>query len=134
MLTGIDLHAALSYHEINAIKNQVKFEHYSGRIEATHFAEGMPFMTLSGLVGSRSSVNTLEPQLQMLGDDPQFQAPAHEIYLLDSEADDLLKKLETYVKTTAHLFYERESSEFMKPTLLQAAELNESKNVSVFSS
>jgi hypothetical protein len=31
--------ATLAYHDTNSIKNQIKFEHYSGRIEVTHFEE-----------------------------------------------------------------------------------------------
>lgn len=91
----------------------------------------MVFMTFSGLQGHKASVSALDPQLQGLGDDPHFQGPLHEIYLLDSDADDLAGKLEMYIKKTAPLFYERETSPIMKPTLIQAAELSQLKKVCV---
>ncbi|TQB72645.1 hypothetical protein MPDQ_006688 [Monascus purpureus] len=126
-LYNANLHATLAYHDVNNIRSQVKFEHYAGRIEVTHFEDSMVFMTFSGLQGHKASVSALDPQLQGLGDDPHFQGPLHEIYLLDSDADDLAGKLEMYIKKTAPLFYERETSPIMKPTLIQAAELSQLK-------
>jgi hypothetical protein len=127
------LNSTLAYHDTNSIKNQVKFEHYSGRIEVTHFEESNSFMTFSGLQGHRASVSALDPQLQGLGDD-QFSSPAQEVYLLDADADDIPSKLELYIKKNAHLFYERETSSFMKPTLMLAAEINQQKKVSYLTS
>ncbi|OJJ49683.1 hypothetical protein ASPZODRAFT_128185 [Penicilliopsis zonata CBS 506.65] len=126
-LYNANLHATLAYHDVSGMRNQVKFEHYAGRIEVTHFEESLVFVTFTGLQGQKPSVSALDPQLQGLGDDAQFQAPPHEIYLLDSDADDLPGKLEMYIKKTAPFFYERESSEFMRPTLLKAAELSQQK-------
>ena len=129
-LTSIDLHATLAYHDVSGIRNQVKFEHYAGRIEVTHFEESMIFVTFSGIQGHKPSVSALDPQLQGLGEDPQFQGSIHDLYLLDSDADDLPGKLEMYIKKTAPFFFEREASDFMKPTLLLAAELSQTKKVS----
>ncbi|KAI9928802.1 hypothetical protein ASPWEDRAFT_168775 [Aspergillus wentii DTO 134E9] len=126
-LYNANLHATLAYHDVSGVRNQIKFEHYAGRIEVTHFEESMVFVTFSGLQGHKPSVSTLDPQLQGLGEDPQFQGPLHELYLLDSDADDLPGKLEMYIKKTAPFFYERETSEFMKPTLMLAAELSQQK-------
>jgi hypothetical protein len=86
----------------------------------------MVYVTISGLQGHRASVSALDPQLQGLGDD-QFSAPAQEIYLLDSDADDIPSKLELYIKKTASLFFEREESNFMKSTLMLASELAQAK-------
>lgn len=85
-------------------------------------------MTFSGLQGHRASVSALDPQLQALGDD-QFSGPPQEVYLLDAESDDIPSKLEVYIKKNASYFYERETSSFMKPTLLLAAEINQEKKV-----
>lgn len=128
-LTIADLHATLAYHDVSGIRNQIKFEHYAGRIEVTHFEESMVYVTFSGLQGHKASASTLDPQLQALGDDSQFQGPLHELYLLDSDADDLPGKIEMYIKKTAPFFYERETSDFMRPTLLLAAELSQQKKV-----
>lgn len=119
---------------MNSIKSQIKFEHYAGRIEVTHFEESMIFVTFSALQGHKPSVSALDPQLQGLGEDPQFQGPLQEVYLLDSETDDLAGKLELYIKKAAPFFYERELSDFMKPTLMLAAELGEQKKVSLLRS
>lgn len=123
-----DLHATLAYHDTSAIKNQIKFEHYAGRIEVTHLEESMVYVTFSGIHGHRASVSALDPQLQGLGDD-HFSGPSQEIYLLDSDADDVPSKLEMYIKKTAPFFIERETSLFMKSTLQLASELSQSKKV-----
>ncbi|KAJ5315822.1 hypothetical protein N7476_006129 [Penicillium atrosanguineum] len=125
-LYNANLHATLAYHDTSAIKNQIKFEHYAGRIEVTHGEESMVFVTISGLQGHRSTVSTLDPQLQGLGED-QFSGPPQEIYLLDSDADDIPSKLEMYIKKTAPFFFEREASPFVKSTLMLAAELAQTK-------
>ncbi len=124
-----DLHATLAYHDVSSIRNQVKFEHYAGRIEVTHFEESMVFVTFSGLQGHKASASALDPQLQGLGDETQFQGPLQEIYLLDSDQDDLPGKIEMYIKKTAAFFYEREASDVMRPTLMLAAELAQQKKV-----
>ncbi|KAL4893958.1 hypothetical protein BDV59DRAFT_176536 [Aspergillus ambiguus] len=122
-----NLHATLSYHDVSGIRNQVKFEHYSGRIEVTHFEDSMVYVTFSGLQGHKAAASTLDPQLQGLGDDAQFQGSLQELYLLDSDTEDLPGKLELYLKKTAPLFYERETSDFMRPTLILASELSQQK-------
>ncbi|KAA8652075.1 hypothetical protein EYZ11_005554 [Aspergillus tanneri] len=126
-LYNANLHATLAYHDVSSIRNQIKFEHYAGRIEVTHFEESMVYVTFSALQGHKPSASTLDPQLQGLGDDSQFQGPLSELYLLDSDSDDLPGKLEMYIKKTAAFFYEREASDFMRPTLMLAAELSQQK-------
>ncbi|KAJ5379434.1 hypothetical protein N7509_012553 [Penicillium cosmopolitanum] len=125
-LYNANLHATLAYHDTSAIRNQVKFEHYAGRLEVTHLEESMVYVTFSGVQGHRASVSALDPQLQGLGED-QFSGPPQEIYLLDSDSDDIPSKLEMYIKKTAPFFIEREASVFMKSTLLLASELSQSK-------
>ncbi|PLB43898.1 hypothetical protein P170DRAFT_430904 [Aspergillus steynii IBT 23096] len=126
-LYNANLHATLAYHDVSSIRNQLKFEHYAGRIEVTHFEESLVFVTFSTLQAHKPSASTLDPQLQGLGDDSQFQGPLSELFLLDSDADDLPGKIEMYIKKTASSFYERESSEFMRPTLMLASELSQQK-------
>lgn len=103
-LTG--LHGTLAHHDVNSIKNQINFEHYAGRVEATHFEESAVYVTFSALVGHKPVISTLDPQLQALVEDGQFQGPTQELYLLDSDADDLPGKLEMYIKKMASTFYE----------------------------
>ncbi len=120
------MHATLAFHDTNSIKNQVKFEHYAGRIEVTHLEESMVFVTIVGLQGHRASVSALDPQLQGLGDD-QFSAPTQEMYLLDNDNDDIPSKLEAYIKKAGPFLVEQETSPIIKSTLLLASELGQAK-------
>ncbi|KAJ5714016.1 uncharacterized protein N7483_011197 [Penicillium malachiteum] len=124
-LYNANLHATLAYHDTQALQNQVKFEHYPGRIEATHMEESGVFLTISGLQGHRNSVAALDPQLQGLSED-QFTGASQEIYILD-DGDDIPSKLEVYIKKTAPFFFEQESSNVVKSTLILASELAQSK-------
>ncbi|RDW76407.1 uncharacterized protein DSM5745_06399 [Aspergillus mulundensis] len=122
-LFNANLHATLAFHDVGSIRNQVKFDVFAGRIEVTHFEESLIFVTLAGQQGHKTSTSTLDPQLQGLGDDPQFQGPLQEVYLLDSDMEDIPGKVELYIKKTGSMFYEREASDIMRPTLMLAAEL-----------
>ncbi|KAJ5691215.1 hypothetical protein N7488_011950 [Penicillium malachiteum] len=124
-LYNANLHATLAFHDIQALQSQVKFEHYPGRIEATHMEESGVFLTLSGLQGLKNSVAALDPQLQGLSED-QFTGASQEIFILD-DADDIPSKLEVYIKKTAPYFFEQESSNVVKSTLILAYELAQSK-------
>ncbi|CBF87888.1 hypothetical protein AN1232.2 [Aspergillus nidulans FGSC A4] len=106
-----NLHATLAFHDVSSIRNQVKFEIFAGRIEVTHFEESMVFVTLAGQQGHKPSASTLDPQLQGLGDETQFQGPLQEIYLLDNDMDDVPGKIEMYIKKAGPFFYEREASD-----------------------
>ncbi|KAJ5489280.1 hypothetical protein N7539_004170 [Penicillium diatomitis] len=129
-LYNTNLHATLAYHDTNAIQNQIKFEPYVGRIEVTHSEDSMVFIAIAGLQGHRTSVSALDPQLQSLGEE-QFSAPAQEIYLLDTESDDIPSKIEAYIKKTGQFLVEREASPFMKFTLQLAHELSQTKKDSL---
>lgn len=89
----------------------------------------MVFVTLAGQQGHKASASTLDPQLQGLGDETQFQGPLQEIYLLDNDMDDIPGKIEMYIKKAGPFFYEREASDVMRPTLMLAAELAQQKKV-----
>ncbi|KAL4905882.1 hypothetical protein BDW74DRAFT_13999 [Aspergillus multicolor] len=122
-LFNANLHATLAFHDVGSIRNQVKFDIFAGRIEVTHFEESLIFVTLAGQQGHKTSTSTLDPQLQGLGDDPQFQGPLQEVYLLDSDMEDIPGKVELYIKKTGSMFYEREASDIIRPTLMLASEL-----------
>ena len=106
------------------------FEHYPGRIEATHFDDSSVYVTFGALIGHQNSITALDPQLQGLADDGQFQRSTQELYILDNDADDLPGKLEMYIKKMAQTFFDRELSGFMKSTLTLASELSQSKKLS----
>lgn len=89
----------------------------------------MVFLTFPGLQGHKASASTLDPQLQALGDETQFQGPLQDVYLLDTDQDDIPAKIEIYIKKIAPFFYEREASDVMRPTLMLASELAQQKKV-----
>jgi hypothetical protein len=124
------LHTTLAYHDVNALKNQVNFEHFTGRIEAAHFDDSAFFVTFVAQIGYKPAISAIDPQLQALVEDSQFQGPTQELYLLDNDGDDLPGKLELYIKRMAASFYEQEPSPFMRPTLMLASEMCQSKKVS----
>ncbi|KAL4997142.1 hypothetical protein BDV10DRAFT_97290 [Aspergillus recurvatus] len=126
-LYNANLHATLAFHDVSSIRNQVKFDIFAGRIEVTHFEESMVFVTLAGQQGHKASASTLDPQLQGLGDETQFQGPLQEVYLLDNDMDDVPGKVEMYIKKAGPFFYEREASDVVRPTLMLAAELAQQK-------
>ncbi|KAL6239822.1 hypothetical protein BDW75DRAFT_197477 [Aspergillus navahoensis] len=126
-LYNANLHATLAFHDVSSIRNQVKFDIFAGRIEVTHFEESMLFVTLAGQQGHKASASTLDPQLQGLGDETQFQGPLQEVYLLDNDMDDIPGKVEMYIKKASLFFYEREASDVIRPTLMLAAELAQQK-------
>ncbi|KAL4976793.1 hypothetical protein BDW66DRAFT_134307 [Aspergillus desertorum] len=126
-LYNANLHATLAFHDVSSIRNQVKFDIFAGRIEVTHFEESMVFVTLAGQQGHKASASTLDPQLQGLGDETQFQGPLQEVYLLDNDMDDIPGKVEMYIKKAGPFFYEREASDVIRPTLMLAAELAQQK-------
>lgn len=115
---------------MNAIKNQVNFEHFTGRLEAAHFDDSAFSVTFNALIGHKPAISSIDPQLQALVEDGQFQGPTQELYLLDNDGDDLPGKLELYIKRMATNFYEQEPSPFMRPTLMLASEMCQSKKVS----
>lgn len=80
-------------------------------------------------MGHKPTVTALDPQLQELAEDGQFQTATQEVYVLDGDMDDLPGKLEMYIKKMASVFYDRERSDFIKPTLGIAAELSLQKSV-----
>lgn len=116
---------------MNATKGQCPFEHYLGRIEATHFDDSLFFATFTGSLGHKANLSTIDPQLQALVEDPQFSGSTQEqLYMLDNDGDDLPGKVEVYIKRMASSFIEEERSHFMKQTLALASQLAQEKKVS----
>lgn len=95
----------------------------------THFEETPIFIAFSGLHGQKHPISALDPQLQALAEETHFEEASHDIYMLDNDTDDLPGKLDVYMKRAASLFFEREISEIMRPTLLLADELSKQKKV-----
>jgi hypothetical protein len=107
-----------------------KFEIFVGRVEAAHFDDTPFFVTFGTLVGQKAGLSPIDPQLQALVEDGQFQGSTQDLYMLDSDADDLLGKSEVYIKKLQPTFIENEPSPPIKSTLTLAAHLAEEKKVS----
>lgn len=118
----------LSFHAVSQAKGQVQFAPVPGRVEATHFVETSTFATFAMLKGQKPAADELDPALFENGAVPTT-SPA-DLYLLDSDTDDLCGKLEQYMKRLAPVFYESEPSPFMKPTLMQACNMSVNQKVS----
>lgn len=114
---------------MNATKGQATFEHYLGRIEATHFDDSPFFANFTGSIGHKVNSSTIDPQLQALVEDGHFSGSTQEMYLLDNDGDDLPGKVEVYIKRMAPSFIGEERSMFMKQTLTLASQLALDKTV-----
>lgn len=99
-------------------------------MEAAHFDDSPFYVTFGALVGQKAGLSPIDPQLQALVEDGQFQGSTQDMYMLDGEADDLPGKCEVYIKKLQPQFIENEPSPPIKATLALAAHLAEEKKVS----
>ncbi len=109
------LHDALFFHAIGQVRSQNHFQPVHGRIEATLHPESLPFATFKVMKGRRIGGFDIDPAL--LGDNGLAMEGATEILMIDSEADDIVGKLERYIRKIGPSFWAKETSPFMKPTL-----------------
>lgn len=110
---------------------QTKFENYVGRVEAAHFDDSPFYVTFGALIGQKAGMSPIDPQLQALVEDGQFQGSTQDMYMLDGDGDDLPGKCDLYIKRLQPVFIENENSPFMKSTLTMAAHLAQEKKVSL---
>jgi hypothetical protein len=118
-LFGGGLHQKTAFAAVSQVKNQFVLGGMPGRIEATHFPESLKFVTFTVLRGTQSNTGAIDPAL--LGDDKQQISDV--IYIIDGESDNVTEKLKIYLEKHDTLFFDSESSFFMKPTLQQSYEL-----------
>jgi hypothetical protein len=109
---------------------QTKYESYIGRVEAAHFDDGPFYVTFSALIGQKTGMSPIDPQLQALVEDGQFHGSTQDMYMLDGDTDDLSGKCEFYIKRLQSTFIENETSPTIKSTLTLAAHLADEKKVS----
>ncbi|PCH00673.1 Hypothetical protein PENO1_047070 [Penicillium occitanis (nom. inval.)] len=126
-LYGAGLHTTLAFHDVNSMQAQTKYESYVGRVEAAHFDDGPFYVTFSALIGQKAGMSPIDPQLQALVEDGQFQGSTQDMYMLDGETDDLPGKCENYIKRLQSTFIENETSPIIKSTLTLAAHLADEK-------
>jgi hypothetical protein len=105
------LHSVLAYHDVNRAKSQTSFRISPHSIEACHFPETGVFAIFRALEGQQIAVTgNIDPGLS-----GNFTTNSRR--LLDTDNDDLPKKLEEYAKKILTTFIQREPSQFMKITL-----------------
>lgn len=126
---------------MSSIKNNVTFGPHTGRVEVTHYDEPCcSFVTFSAQEGQKVTYTASDGQNGTYNVDPALvhsnpKADAltqsfSQVTLLDNDNDDVPGKLSLYMKSMAPIFYERETSAFMRLTLIVAAELSATKQVS----
>lgn len=112
------------------MQTQTKYESFVGRVEAAHFDDGPLYVTFGALIGQKAGMSPIDPQLQALVEDGQFQGSTQDMYMLDGDSDDLPGKCEIYIKRLQSTFIENETSPIIKSTLKLAARLADEKKVS----
>lgn len=110
---------------MNAFKNQHTFEAYSGRVEASIIDESDCLVAFSAQIGHKSTtMGVIDPQLQALVKVEDLHQ-TQELYILNTDADDIPGRMDTYMRRVAKLLFAQEASPFMKATLGLASELCE---------
>ncbi|KAI9798485.1 MAG: hypothetical protein M1833_004751 [Piccolia ochrophora] len=122
-LYSAGLHTVLAYHAVSQARNQAQFEDLPGRIEATHFSD--PSICVSFAAFQERASSSLHDPTNA---NDQLNGGTNNLRLLDSDAEDYPGKLEAYVKAMAPVFFDRELSYFMKPTLAFASELAQDRS------
>ncbi|RDW91063.1 hypothetical protein BP5796_02228 [Coleophoma crateriformis] len=115
------LHAVLAYHEVNAVKAQVKFGPSPFQVDASHYPETTVYATFKALE-SQAPVMTgnIDPDLGIAN---AFSGGPI-LKILDNDNDDLPLKLEAYMKRMSSIYFDREPSRFMHVVLNTALKLS----------
>lgn len=126
-LYSAGLYTVLAFHETSNFKHQSQaLQPSSHQVEVTHF----PDSTLQP--ASISTVKGLIPDEITINDDPASAGSAKSLglpfELLDQDKDDVNAILDQYMKRMGPILFEAESSTFMRPTLLLAADFNNQKH------
>lgn len=120
------LNTILSFHEVNHLKARASFENAPYMIEATHFPTAQlvpaPLPTIRGLKATSPTRD-----VTAVGFEDPNQPTAVDVELLNQDSDNIPQVLDQYIRRVARKVFEREPSQFMRPTLMLASELASSK-------
>ncbi|KAI9684398.1 MAG: hypothetical protein M1829_002208 [Trizodia sp. TS-e1964] len=114
-LYSAGLHAKIASQEVDTVRRRVNFKSVQSCIEVTHHSDSFIYISFNALEGTTEEV-----------DENGNRTYKTELKLLD-DGNDMPIKLEGYLQEMAQTFYEREFSDFMKPTLNVAAQLSHQK-------
>lgn len=117
----VGLYSTVAFHKVNYAKSQARVEDSVRRIEATHDIGSHVSITLSALRGRQNQDNHATG-----ANGAKFEL---DVMILNDGGDDVLGKLDQYLKEMTSTLYALEPSPFMKATLEMAAELSAAKNV-----
>ncbi|KAG6027985.1 hypothetical protein E4U40_001271 [Claviceps sp. LM458 group G5] len=134
----LDLYSAgvqvvLSQNRINLLKEQLKLIDNGSVVEVSHFAEaGSKTIVLAAATAvleplqqeKKEEDEDRKGEVEEKADSPQASPSEvhHQVIMIDQDKEDVPAKIETYMRSVLDLFIERESSRFMKVTLLTAKE------------
>ena len=113
-LFKLGVHSKLAKAELDHVKEHVQLHVVSTTIETSHFDQPIAMMSLKVLQGCR------DPSV------PDGVAPRR-ILAIDSEFDDVPKKIDSYIKEMASMFIDHETSAFVKTSLNLAVELHKAQ-------
>ena len=128
-LYTVGLHSTLAFHDVNHIKSQFSFEHYNGRVEVCHFGDSEAMVSFNALK-THHAPSHVDLKVAVLAPENRH-TDSEDLVLLDGEVEDVPVKTEQYMRETAHTFYEREESHFMRSTLILASDLSKRKGDSL---
>lgn len=130
------LHGSLAFVDINSAKGRLKFAKLTGCMEVTHADDADETCTVVSFAAleahgqiSGQMPSQVDPALELNGEN-NFENITVGPRILDGETDDLVGKLELYMKDMAATFIERELSGFWKITLTTALRARGEKVVS----
>lgn len=119
-LTLEGLYTVTSIHSVNQATGAANFETYRGFLRVMHFDSAS--MCVNALQSRNINASAIDPIL--LSGDVDGGENLVDLYILDSEDEDLGSKMDSYLRQVAPKFFETEKSNFMKITLEVALQLS----------
>ena len=113
----------LAYHQVSQAKARYHFQPCTSRVEATHHHAELACLSSAVLQGQSAPI---DPSIGSV----DASAAGADVWMLDTDAEDLPGLLEAYVCKMEQTFFDQEPSAFMRSTLALALELSVQKKVS----
>lgn len=120
-LFAVGLNQVLTYHDVSKTRTHATFEPFDGRIEAYHF-QGPMMITFKGVKSEFSPFDQTKTSEEVL-------------YLINTDQEDMILKIEQYLRETCLEFVKMEKNHIVKTTISTAQDLaKESENSVLFKS
>lgn len=115
----VGLHSNLAYHDVHNFKARTHLHAFNGRIEAFHFEGPSMMITFKGLQGQADAG---------LSSPSDWNQNAGSVFLIDTDADDAVAKMEQYLREMVPHVSASDTSHFMKTSLETAQQLAKEKD------